>query len=89
MSCSQCGTANADGAQFCSKCGAALNSVPASTNPAPAVPGAALQPPVCPAQSSGKALASRRRRLASSHRGSRHDLQLDLRKWFRDEPRSA
>lgn len=58
MFCSQCGTANADGAQFFSKCGAALNSVPASTNPAPAVPCAALQPPVCPAQSSGKALAS-------------------------------
>jgi hypothetical protein len=34
-----------------------LNSAPASTNPARAIPGA-LQPPICPAQSSGKALAS-------------------------------
>jgi len=57
MFCSQCGTANVDGAQFCSKCGAALSSAPASTNPVPAVPGA-VQPAVCPAQSSGKALAS-------------------------------
>jgi hypothetical protein len=55
MFCSQCGTVNADGAQFCSKCGAALSNVPASTNPAPAVP---VQPAICPAQSSGKALAS-------------------------------
>src|SRR5580692_11836551 len=57
MFCSQCGTANADGAQFCSKCGAALSNAPASTNPTPAV-SAAVQAPVCPAQSSGKALAS-------------------------------
>jgi len=57
MFCSQCGTANADGAQFCSKCGAALSNAPASTNPALAVPGAA-QPAICPAQSSGKAIAS-------------------------------
>ena len=57
MFCSQCGTANADGAQFCSKCGAALSTAPASSNPAPAVPGA-VQPAICPAQSSGKALAS-------------------------------
>lgn len=57
MFCSQCGTANTDGAQFCSKCGAALNSAAAPTTPAPAGP-AALQPPICPAQSSGKALAS-------------------------------
>jgi type IV pilus assembly protein PilA len=57
MFCSQCGTANADGAQFCSKCGAALSNAPASTNPALAVPGAA-QPAIYPPQSSGKALAS-------------------------------
>ena len=57
MFCRQCGTANADGGQFCSKCGAALSTAPASSNPAPAVPGA-VQPAICPAQSSGKALAS-------------------------------
>lgn len=56
MFCSQCGTSNADGAQFCSKCGAALRSAP-PPNPAPAVMDA-VQPPIWPAQSSGKALAS-------------------------------
>src|ERR1700751_2360808 len=55
MFCSQCGTANADGAQFCSKCGAALGNAPASTNPVLTAPGAA-QPAICPPQSRGKAL---------------------------------
>jgi type IV pilus assembly protein PilA len=59
MSCSQCGTANADGAQYCTKCGAALGSVPGSAaagtpGPAPMVQALGDQPP----RSSGMALAS-------------------------------
>ncbi len=67
MFCSQCGTTNADGAQFCSKCGAGLGSPSArasagGTAPAiPVVPGISATPqpyPAGPSQSSGKALAS-------------------------------
>lgn len=57
MFCSQCGTANADSAQLCSKCGAALSTAQMSANPASVPPGA-VQPPICPAQLSRKALTS-------------------------------
>jgi hypothetical protein len=55
MFCSNCGMANAEGAQFCSKCGAAQGT--ALTNPVPTAMGAP-PPPFCLPQSSGKALAS-------------------------------
>jgi type IV pilus assembly protein PilA len=67
MFCSQCGTTNADGSQFCSKCGAGLGSASARASAggtAPAIPGApgisATPQPMqaSPSQSSGKALAS-------------------------------
>ena len=65
MFCSQCGTTNADGAQFCSKCGAGLGGgatgTPIGAAPAAGAPGnfgAAPGAPAGPVESSGKALAS-------------------------------
>ncbi|MGA8144397.1 MAG: DUF4190 domain-containing protein [Candidatus Acidiferrales bacterium] len=54
MFCSQCGMTNADGAQFCSKCGTALGRAAG----APGVPGIAQTPGGGPARRSGMALAS-------------------------------
>jgi type IV pilus assembly protein PilA len=58
MFCSQCGTANADGAQFCSKCGAVLDGAPPHAAGVPGATVAAQATPAGPPQSSGKALAS-------------------------------
>lgn len=63
MFCSQCGTTNAEGAQFCSKCGAGLGSTATSSAAPPAAGaprgfGSAPAAPAGPVQSSGKALAS-------------------------------
>jgi type IV pilus assembly protein PilA len=61
MFCSQCGTTNADGAQFCSKCGAGLGNTATSAAGLPVAPGAPVvaQPAVgVPARRSGMATAS-------------------------------
>jgi hypothetical protein len=62
MFCRNCGTANPDSGQFCSKCGQPLSSAAARTTPGPTpVPGGsfAAPPPVTgDAPTSGKAIAS-------------------------------
>jgi type IV pilus assembly protein PilA len=58
MICSQCGTSNADGSQFCSKCGATLSSSSAPGFAPSAIPVSAQPFPAGPVQTSGKALAS-------------------------------
>jgi type IV pilus assembly protein PilA len=58
MFCSQCATSNADGSQFCSKCGATLGIPSASGTASSAIPVSAQPFPAGPVQTSGKALAS-------------------------------
>jgi type II secretory pathway pseudopilin PulG len=58
MFCSQCGTSNADGSQFCSKCGATLGSPSAPETAPSAIPVSAQPFPADPVQTSGKGLAS-------------------------------
>ena len=61
MFCRNCGTANPDSGQFCSKCGQPLSSAAARTTPGPTpVPGGsfATPPVVGEAPTSGKAIAS-------------------------------
>jgi type IV pilus assembly protein PilA len=58
MFCSQCGTSNADGSQFCSRCGATLGSSSAPGTAPSAIPVSARPFPAGPVQTSGKALAS-------------------------------
>jgi type IV pilus assembly protein PilA len=58
MFCSQCGTANADGSQFCSKCGASLGGSSAPGAASSGMPMSAQPFPAVPVQTSGKALGS-------------------------------
>jgi type IV pilus assembly protein PilA len=58
MFCTQCGTSNTDGSQFCSKCGATLGSLSAPGTAPSAIPVSARPFPAGPVQTSGKALAS-------------------------------